>query len=54
MDVSQGEEHVLAWLKQAGLSVAESSHNKCHSPFLRAGRRNLRELHSAVRGELLH
>ena len=48
MDVSQGEEHVLDWLKQAGLSVAESSHNKVSQSLLRAGRRNLRELHFAV------
>jgi len=37
MDVSQSEEHVLAWLKQAGISVAESSHNEVHSPFCAPG-----------------
>jgi hypothetical protein len=48
MDVFQREEHVLAWLKQAGLFVSESSPDKAPLSLLRSARRNLRELYSAV------
>ena len=48
MEVFQREEHVLAWLNKAGLSILESSPTRVPLSLLRSARRNLRELRSAV------
>jgi hypothetical protein len=48
MEVFQREEHVLVWLKQAGVSISDNSPNKVPLSPLRSARRNLRDLHSAA------